>query len=207
MAELRAQKDIAELAEQRSCSLSCRLFISPLLRDLPGPRVSVRIWVKQDLDHLYSGALFDCMIGFGDKYPFVAPTVLVLNRVYHPNIDIDTGEFLLDLLSPLNWKPVITLSSIIFALQLTLLQPNFQVIPCNPVNQEMAAIHMTYPDHFARLVQISLRGGVIGPYQFTPSYGQFATLKRKREDQQYDRVVLRKVATEPMRLDYAYNCA
>ena len=207
MAELRAQKDIAELVEQRAVSLFCRLFISPLLRDRPGPRVTVSISIKDDSDHLYSGALFECVIVFSEKYPFSPPSVMVLNRVYHPNIDIDSGELFLDLLSLENWKPVITLSSIIFALQLTLLQPNFDLLPCNPVNQEMAAIQRTCPEEFARLVRTSLLGGIIGAYQFSPYYGQLATLKRKRGEQLvYERGTMRKLEAEPMRLDLAY-CA
>lgn len=206
MAELRVQKDIAELVEQRTASLFCRLFISPLLRDRPGPRVSVSISVKEDLDHLYSGALFECVIVFGEKYPFIPPTIIVLNRVYHPNVDIDTGELFLDLLSPDNWKPVITLSSVIFALQLTLLQPNFDLLPCNPVNLEMAAVHQTCQQQFGRLVRMSLLGGRIGAYQFAPYYGQLATLKRKREEQGCERRTTRKLEAEPMRLDLAY-CA
>lgn len=206
MSELRVQKDIAELVEQRTPSLFCRLFISPLLRDRPGPRVVVNISVKEDLDHLYSGALFECVIVFSEKYPFLPPTIMVLNRVYHPNVDIDTGELFLDLLSRDNWKPVITLSSIIFALQLTLLQPNFDLLPCNPINYEMAEIQRTCPEQFARLVRMSLLGGMIGAYQFAPYYGQLATLKRKREEQVCERKTMRKVEAEPMRLDLAY-CA
>lgn len=202
MAELRVQKDIAELAEQRSCSRSCYVHISPLQRDFPLLRVFVSLAVKADCGHLYAGAVFQAVIVFGEKYPFVPPDVLVLNRVYHPNVDIDSGEVCLSLLSPANWKPVITLSSIILAMELTLLNPDLCTLPANPVNHDMATLCKQQSPEFALRVRTSLAGGSVGDYQFDCDYGQLATLKRKREAECYQRIAMVKVAGyEPMHVE------
>ena len=207
MAELRVQKDIAELAEQRTTSRSCHIYISPLQRDFPIVRVAVSLSIKPDIGHLYSGALFQAVIVFGEKYPFLPPTVIVHNRVYHPNVDIDTGEAFIDLLALSNWKPVITLSSIILALELTFLEPNFTYLPSNPANQDMAVLYDSDWQEFERRVRASLAGGRVAGYDFAPFYGQLATLKRKRQVEYCEKRAWAKVTdTEPMHVDVS-RCA
>ena len=203
MAELRVSKDLEELKERRTSSRYCYIYISLPQRDRQGLAVSVFFTVKPDIGHAYSGATFATVIQFGDRYPFCPPTVLVLNRVYHPNIDIDTGEFCLDLLTPQNWKPIITLGSLIFAVELTILEPNFNYVPHNAINEEMVIIHKMDSEEFARIVRRSLLGGPMGVYEFTPLYGHYHSLKRKLSSEPWERRRRVKVMgeSEGMQLD------
>jgi len=189
MTELRVLKDLAELAEHRSPSTHCHITISMPQRDRIGLGVPVIYTVKSDIAHVYAGAAFLTLVQFPDNYPFVPPSVLVLNRVYHPNVDIHTGELYMDLLTQESWKPVFTLSSIIFSIELTLLEPNFNLVPRNAINEEMVIIHKMDGEEFKRIVRRSLLGGRFGAYDFAPMYGHFHTLKRKLpcEEETYTR--------------------
>jgi ubiquitin-protein ligase len=179
MTELRVLKDLTELAEHRAPSSHCFIHISMPQRDRIGLGVPVVFSVKAEAAHVYAGAVFMTLVQFPDNYPFVPPSILVLNRVYHPNVDIDTGELHMDLLTSENWKPVFTLSSIIFAIELTLLEPNFNFTPKNAVNEEMVIIQKMDGDEFKRIVRRALLGGRFGAYDFAPMFGRFHTLKRK----------------------------
>lgn len=179
MTELRVLKDLRELAEYRPVSRHCCVYVSMSQREGRGLGVPVAFVVRPEVAHVYAGAVFLTFILFPDNYPFVPPVILVQNRVYHPNVDIDTGELTMDLLAAENWKPVFTLSTVIFAIELTILEPNFNCVPRNAINEEMVIIHKMDGEEFKRIIRRSLLGGHFGVYKFAPMYGQFETLKRK----------------------------
>ena len=51
------------------------------------------------------------------------------NKIYHPNIDLD-GNVCLNILRE-DWKPVLTINSIVYGLQYLFLEPN----PEDPLNK------------------------------------------------------------------------
>merc|ERR1712194_37351 len=69
-------------------------------------------------------------------YPHDPPKVQCLTTIYHPNIDME-GAVCLNILRE-DWKPVLTIQSVIMGLQFLILEPN----PDDPLNKE-AALHMT----------------------------------------------------------------
>lgn len=109
------------------------------------------------------------------------------NTVYHPNVDHTTGEIYIEALHKENWKPVMTLNSIIFAIELVLIQPNLSFVPNNPMNQELAYICESHPQEFENRVLSTIRGETIGDSQFEPYYGKPINLKRKRNEEFYCR--------------------
>eukprot|EP00798_Chlamydomonas_sp_ICE-L_P018206 gene18206-24650_t len=95
--------------------------------------------------------LFDFTISAG--YPHDAPKVLCKTMVYHPNIDME-GKICLNILRE-DWKPVLSISSVVYGLQFLFLDPN----PDDPLNKEAAQMFQDNPRQFESLVQRSIMHG------------------------------------------------
>ena len=144
--------------------------------------VPVSFSVKNESGSIYSSGLFETLIKISPGYPFKAPEMWVTNKVYHPNIDIDTGYTHLRILREDEWKPTMTINSIIFAFELLLHQPDLSDIPENLVNLEMKRVFETDPGLFCRQVFATLQGGVFyEKYFFSCGYGEVTNQKRVRK--------------------------
>ncbi|XP_075594647.1 NEDD8-conjugating enzyme Ubc12 isoform X1 [Balearica regulorum gibbericeps] len=99
-------------------------------------------------------------IGVGQGYPHDPPKVKCETMVYHPNIDLE-GNVCLNILRE-DWKPVLTINSIIYGLQYLFLEPN----PEDPLNKEAAEVLQSNRRLFEQNVQRSLRGGYVGATYF-----------------------------------------
>uniref|UniRef100_A0A8C0FQJ6 NEDD8-conjugating enzyme UBC12 n=1 Tax=Bubo bubo TaxID=30461 RepID=A0A8C0FQJ6_BUBBB len=88
--------------------------------------------------------------------------------VYHPNIDLE-GNVCLNILRE-DWKPVLTINSIIYGLQYLFLEPN----PEDPLNKEAAEVLQSNRRLFEQNVQRSflLQGGQCAqlPVSWFPVY-------------------------------------
>lgn len=82
--------------------------------------------------------------------------------MYHPNIDSD-GNVCLNILRE-DWKPVLSINSIIYGLQYLFLDPNYD----DPLNKEAADVLRDNPSQFATNVRRSMQGGYVGQ-QYYPS--------------------------------------
>lgn len=65
--------------------------------------------------------LFNCQVG--PNYPHEPPKVKCETKVYHPNIDLE-GNVCLNILRE-DWKPVLTVNSIVYGLQYLFLVSEF----------------------------------------------------------------------------------
>lgn len=142
-AELRAQKDIAEMDP------------------IPGARLEFpdkenllhfTVYLKPT-DGLFKGAeyIFDVNVPF--DYPYSPPKVKCLTPIYHPNIN-EEGAVCLNILRQ-DWKPVLTLGSVIIGLMTLFLEPN----PGDPLNHDAAKMMIERPQEFDRTVKRTLGGG------------------------------------------------
>merc|ERR1719253_1829367 len=96
----------------------------------------------------------------GARYPYEAPKVKCETKIYHPNIDLE-GNVCLNILRE-DWKPVLSISAIVYGLLYLFLEPN----PADPLNQDAAENLRNNPGEFGRLVARSLRGQPVQGEQF-----------------------------------------
>ena len=82
--------------------------------------------------------------------------------MYHPNIDLD-GNICLNILRE-DWKPVLSISAVIYGLQFLFLDPN----PDDPLNTEAAAVLRDNPKLFATNVRRAMQGGYVAGTSFPP---------------------------------------
>merc|ERR1712098_1019436 len=93
-------------------------------------------------------------------YPHEPPKVKCETKVYHPNIDLE-GNVCLNILRE-DWKPVLTINSIVYGLQYLFLEPN----PEDPLNKEAALELQNNRRLFEQNVQKSMKGGSINGIYF-----------------------------------------
>eukprot|EP01102_Stenamoeba_stenopodia_P022385 TRINITY_DN9300_c0_g1_i1.p1 TRINITY_DN9300_c0_g1~~TRINITY_DN9300_c0_g1_i1.p1 ORF type:complete len:204 (-),score=65.94 TRINITY_DN9300_c0_g1_i1:74-685(-) len=142
-AELRAQKDISEMDPIPGAKLEF-----PNKDDLLNFTVNLR-----PTDGLFKGAEYQFEVKVPYDYPYTPPKVKCLTPIYHPNIN-EEGAVCLNILRQ-DWKPVLTLGSVIIGLMTLFLEPN----PADPLNHEAAKLMTERPQEYERTVKRTLAGG------------------------------------------------
>eukprot|EP00236_Picocystis_salinarum_P005309 CAMPEP_0113925870 /NCGR_PEP_ID=MMETSP1159-20121227/3445_1 /TAXON_ID=88271 /ORGANISM="Picocystis salinarum" /LENGTH=182 /DNA_ID=CAMNT_0000926211 /DNA_START=168 /DNA_END=716 /DNA_ORIENTATION=- /assembly_acc=CAM_ASM_000767 len=151
--ELRLQKDISELNLPKTVSI-----VFPDGRD---KLLNFQIHIQPD-EGYYRGGNFVFSFAVPSVYPHEAPKVKCLTKVYHPNIDLE-GNVCLNILRE-DWKPVLSINSIVYGLQYLFLDPN----PEDPLNQDAAKVLRDNPRTFEINVRKSMQGGYVGSQYFPP---------------------------------------
>lgn len=155
--ELRIQKDMAEL------NLPSNMTIT--FPDGKDKLMHFIISIRPD-EGIYRGGKFNFEFNITAGYPHDAPKVLCTTKVYHPNIDLE-GKICLNILRE-DWKPVLSISSVIYGLQYLFLDPN----PDDPLNKEAAQMFVDNPRQFEQYVQRAIMyGHYIGGNHFPACQG------------------------------------
>uniref|UniRef100_A0A0A9Z2Q8 E2 NEDD8-conjugating enzyme n=1 Tax=Lygus hesperus TaxID=30085 RepID=A0A0A9Z2Q8_LYGHE len=149
-AQLRITKDLNELNLPKTCNT-----------EFPDPDdlLSFKLVICPD-EGFYRGGKFTFSFKVGPNYPHEPPKVKCETHVYHPNIDLE-GNVCLNILRE-DWKPVLTVSSIVYGLQYLFLEPN----PEDPLNKEAAEVLQNNRRVFEQNVQKAMRGGNVGNVYF-----------------------------------------
>lgn len=149
-AQLRITKDINELNLPKTCST-----------EFPDPDdlLNFKLIISPD-EGFYRDGRFVFTFKVGPNYPHEPPKVKCETMVYHPNIDLE-GNVCLNILRE-DWKPVLTVNSIVYGLQYLFLEPN----PEDPLNKDAAELLQSNRRQFEQNVQKSLRGGYVGSHYF-----------------------------------------
>uniref|UniRef100_A0A0K2UEJ9 E2 NEDD8-conjugating enzyme n=1 Tax=Lepeophtheirus salmonis TaxID=72036 RepID=A0A0K2UEJ9_LEPSM len=121
-AQLRITKDINELELPKTCKT-----------EFPDPDdlLQFKLYICPD-EGYYRDGRFVFTFKIGASYPHEPPKVKCETKVYHPNIDLE-GNVCLNILRE-DWKPVLTINSIVYGLQYLFLEPN----PEDPLNKQAA---------------------------------------------------------------------
>ncbi|KAJ2731134.1 NEDD8-conjugating protein ubc12 [Coemansia sp. BCRC 34962] len=142
---IRLQKDLSELADDPTTRLE-------FANTSDQTKFTV---VYQPPGGLYHGGEFRFSFEVSEEYPHKPPKVLCVQKIYHPNIDTE-GHVCLNVLRE-DWKPVLSIQSIIFGLQLLFMAPN----PEDPLNNDAAQNMINDPHGFKMNVTTSMRGGSV----------------------------------------------
>ncbi|XP_028417219.1 NEDD8-conjugating enzyme Ubc12-like [Dendronephthya gigantea] len=155
-AQLRITKDINDLSLPKTCKI-----------EFPDPDdlLNFKLVIAPD-EGFYRNGHFDFSFKVGQGYPHDAPKVKCETKVYHPNIDLE-GNICLNILRE-DWKPVLTINSIIYGLQYLFLEPN----PDDPLNKDAAEVLRSNRRLFEQNVNKAMRGGYVNGTYFERCLGR-----------------------------------
>jgi len=88
-------------------------------------------------DSEYEGGIFRLYIEFPNRYPFSAPNIKFINKIFHPNVS-NSGDICLDILKD-KWSPALSLHKVMLSIQSLLTDPN----PDSPLNGDAAHLYKT----------------------------------------------------------------
>lgn len=152
--ELRLQKDLSDLTLPSNMSISFPEGKDKLMH--------FHITIMPDEGIYKNGRfIFEFTVPLG--YPYDAPKVKCRTKVYHPNLDLE-GNVCLNILRE-DWKPVLSISSVIHGLQFLFLDPN----PEDPLNKDAATRLQENAKQFEAIVQRAILSGCyIDNHYFPP---------------------------------------
>ena len=131
-AKIRLQKDLEQMAEISDAKVSF-----PDENDIMHFIVRIRpiagIWANHN---------FDFKFDISEDWPIERPSITILTKIWHPNID-EEGNICLDIIKE-NYSPVLTISKIVETLLFLFMEPN----PYSPLNTEAANQYIDSLDDF-----------------------------------------------------------
>ncbi|KAI1133140.1 ubiquitin-conjugating enzyme [Nemania abortiva] len=99
---------------------------------------------------LYAGGVYHITVTLPPDYPFRAPQVNFVTRIYHPNVTNDSlGNICLGLLKPETWKPASRVRNVLEAVRQLLIEPN----PDDPLETRIAEEYKTNRPEFDKNVK------------------------------------------------------
>tara|TARA_B100001121_G_C18239193_1_gene411919 strand:+ start:88 stop:552 length:465 start_codon:yes stop_codon:yes gene_type:complete len=137
MALKRLQKELAEIEKDPPVGCSA----GPVKDDMYNWQATIMI---NDEKSAYNGGVFYLSMLFPKEYPFKAPRIKFMTKIFHPNINTH-GSICLDILSE-NWSPALTVSKILVSLCSLLDDPN----PDDPLVTDIAEMYKNDREKYRR---------------------------------------------------------
>ncbi|KAG2377602.1 hypothetical protein C9374_009118 [Naegleria lovaniensis] len=91
-----------------------------------------KAWIEGPKGTVYEGGKFELSIVFPDDYPFKAPSIKFITKIYHCNIS-KKGNICVDTLKDA-WNPSLTISKVLLSIVSLLSEPN----PDDPLEPKIA---------------------------------------------------------------------
>lgn len=118
----------------------------------PSDIMSFQVYLTPD-DGYYRGGRFKFSFDIGENFPHEPPKIKCLQKIYHPNIDLQ-GNVCLNILRE-DWKPILNIDSVLVGIQFLFLEPN----STDPLNKAAAQVLQTDRTKFAEIVRRTIGGG------------------------------------------------
>lgn len=129
--------------------------------ELPDKEDFMNFFVEVTPEDGYWGtATFKFKFTVPGDYPYTPPKITCLDKIYHPNIDLQ-GAVCLNILRK-DWKPVLDTQAVIHGLIFLFLEPN----PDDPLNDAAASVLRKDKRQFAQFVDKSLKGQAVNGESF-----------------------------------------
>ena len=138
----RANKDIQNLQK----------IANNTIVDNSNGNIIIKTKIKGPIDSIYQNGEWELRIELPKEYPYKSPSVGFSTKIYHPNVDYNSGSICLNVLNQ-TWTPIYNLCHIYntFIPQL-LLYPN----PEDPLNTEASKLYIENRDEFNNKVTNSI---------------------------------------------------
>jgi len=154
---LRVQKDLQDLDLPDNVKL-----VFPVKGDIM--HFSFVMDVNYD-ESIWKGGLYEFKFDIPSKYPFDGPKVICVDKIYHPNIDLE-GKICVNVLRP--WKPTYSIQIVLFGILFLFTHPN----PNDPLNNEAAKVMRDDKDRFKRNVRNAMKGQSVEGENFPRNKGK-----------------------------------
>ena len=89
----------------------------------------LKVVIEGPIDSPFENALFTLDVRIPSEYRFKPPKFKFDDKIFHPNVDFNTGEISLDILRE-NWSPALTIEKVALSICSLLGDPN----PDDPIN-------------------------------------------------------------------------
>ena len=96
----------------------------------------------------FESGIYELSFEFPDNYPFKAPDVKFVTKMYHPNIKQDTGEICMDVFAS-SWSPTQKVADILEKLVSLLASPSTS----SPLEADICKEYMNNPKQYEKKVR------------------------------------------------------
>lgn len=123
----RLMREVQVLRKEDQAEVGVKIYVPGVSGEgsLTDPWIA---YVRGPPDTPYDGCVYMVRVEFGSTYPHAPPSVMFLNRCWHPNIGVN-GHVCVDILSS-QWAPALTVLKLLQGVQSLLDDPD----PTSPLN-------------------------------------------------------------------------